>query len=307
MSGVEGLLGLGGDIRHAIDYGTLWATAHAMEEAGQLPKGQTADHFIRRNRGSYMRAFLNKLGVSNASIDAASQAVAPTTEDVHGAVKSLGVPDYTPQTTTGKYANTVASFLPGVLGTPASGPLELAANAARYAVVPGIASEAAGQATEGTQLEPWARLAGGMGAGSASATGESAIRNAVRLAKNFVEPMSGAGQRAIAARTLQSQFTNPQQASKELAAASALQVPGSALGETVPGSKPTTGQLTGDLGALSLEREFATRQPDLYKANEFGTGAEQQNAARTAALNGISGQRRSCRRRTVRSGAASQH
>ncbi len=152
LSGVEGLLGLGGDIRHAIDYGTLWATAHAMEEAGQLPKGQTADHFIRRNRGSYMRAFLNKLGVSNASIDAASQAVAPTTEDVHGAVKSLGVPDYTPQTTTGKYANTVASFLPGVLGTPASGPLELAANAARYAVVPGIASEAAGQATEGNSV-----------------------------------------------------------------------------------------------------------------------------------------------------------
>jgi hypothetical protein len=66
-----------------------------------------------------------------------------------------------------------------------------------------------------------------------------------------------------------------------------LQVPGAGLGEIVPGSKPTTGQLTGDLGALSLERELATKQPDLAKSNPFGTGSEQQNAARTVALNAI--------------------
>jgi hypothetical protein len=55
----------------------------------------------------------------------------------------------------------------------------------------------------------------------------------------------------------------------------------------VPGSRPTTGQLTGDLGVLSLERELATKQPDLAKSNPFGTGSEQQNAARMASLNEI--------------------
>ena len=66
-----------------------------------------------------------------------------------------------------------------------------------------------------------------------------------------------------------------------------MQVPGAGLGEIVPGSRPTTGQLTGDLGALSLERELATKQPDLAKSNPFGTGSQQQNAARTAALDAI--------------------
>ena len=69
-----------------------------------------------------------------------------------------------------------------------------------------------------------------------------------------------------------------------------MQVPGAGLGEIIPGSRPTTGQLTGDQGALQLEREFATRQPDLYRENEFGTGAQQQNAARTGALNAIQSQ-----------------
>ena len=91
----------------------------------------------------------------------------------------------------------------------------------------------------------------------------------------------------IAATKLQGAFTDPDAARAELAKAAALQVPGAGLGEIVPGSKPTTGQLTGDLGALSLERELATKQPDLAKSNPFGTGSEQQNAARTTALSGI--------------------
>jgi hypothetical protein len=45
--------------------------------------------------------------------------------------------------------------------------------------------------------------------------------------------------------------------------------------------------LTGDKGAFSFTRDLATKQPELYKENQFGTGSEQQNAARTAALSGI--------------------
>ena len=54
----------------------------------------------------------------------------------------------------------------------------------RYALVPGITSEAAGQATRGTALEPAARAAGRiLGAGGVAAlTRESAAANAVTKA-----------------------------------------------------------------------------------------------------------------------------
>lgn len=67
---------------------------------------------------------------------------------------------YAPQTTPGKYARTVGEFIPGALLPGAT-----VGNAMRFGVVPGLASEAAGQATEGTALEPWARAGAGIGAG----------------------------------------------------------------------------------------------------------------------------------------------
>jgi hypothetical protein len=67
-----------------------------------------------------------------------------------------------PQTTAGKYARTVGEFIPAA----AIGPGSLAKRAVTQALLPGMASEAAGQATEGTAFEPYARagaaVAGGM-------------------------------------------------------------------------------------------------------------------------------------------------
>ena len=199
-----------------------------------------------------------------------------------------GVPNYQPQTTAGRYANTIGSFLPGALATPAEGPMGVVGNAIKFGVIPGAASEAAGEATAGTGIEPWARFVAGAGAGvgaDLAATGAGAAWNA---GKNFVRPLSKEGQQDIAATTLRNKiFSDPDAAQAELAKAAALQVPGAGLGEIVPDSKPTTGQLTGDRGALAFERELATKQPDLAKSNPFGTGSEQQNAARTTALSGI--------------------
>lgn len=65
-----------------------------------------------------------------------------------------GATDYRGQTTAGKYAGTVGEFLPGAAafgGGTLGGLL-------RYGAIPGIASEAAGQATEGTAAEPYARF-----------------------------------------------------------------------------------------------------------------------------------------------------
>lgn len=67
--------------------------------------------------------------------------------------------DYQAQTTAGKYAGTVGEFLPAAVGGPA-GLLRRGATVA----VAGVGSEAAGQATEGTVLEPVARVVGAFAA-----------------------------------------------------------------------------------------------------------------------------------------------
>lgn len=87
----------------------------------------------------------------------------PTTQQLNKTVSEPFGGYYQPKTTAGHYAETVASFAPNAL-LPGS----LAARAARV-VVPGVASEAAGQATKGKPYEPLARaggaLAGGLGEG----------------------------------------------------------------------------------------------------------------------------------------------
>lgn len=66
-----------------------------------------------------------------------------------------------PETTAGRYAQTGAEFIPAAL----LGPGNMARNAITMGVIPGVASEAAGQATEGTDYEPWARGAAAIAAG----------------------------------------------------------------------------------------------------------------------------------------------
>ena len=264
----------------------LWAEAKIAEKLGKLAPGQTADDVIAKYRGSAGRALMSSLGLSDTAADVLG-AGAPTTADVNRVADLAGLPSHAPQTTAGKYAYTIGSFLPGALATPAEGPMGVLGNAIKFGVIPGAASEAVGEATAGTGIEPWARFVAGAGAGiraDLAATGAGAAWNA---GKNLVRPLSKEGQQDIAATKLQGAFSYPNAARAELAKAAALQVPGAGLGEIVPGSRPTTGQLTGDLGALSLERELATKQPDLAKSNPFGTGLEQQNAARTTALSGI--------------------
>ncbi len=72
---------------------------------------------------------------------------------------------YKPQTTAGKYAETVGEFVPAALAGPGGIVRKLAIGAA----VPGIASEAAGQATAGTPAEPYARAGAAIAAGAGAA------------------------------------------------------------------------------------------------------------------------------------------
>jgi hypothetical protein len=94
---------------------------------------------------------------------------------------------YRPQTTGGQYAETIASFAPA-----SALPGGMATRIAR-AAVPGAASEAAGQATAGTEYEPYARASGALVGGGitsisrpiASITGR--VANRAREAVGFGE------------------------------------------------------------------------------------------------------------------------
>jgi len=101
---------------------------------------------------------------------------------------------YEPRTTAGKYAETVGEFVaPGgmparaVRALPTAGRVatEYGVHLLQNAIIPGVASEAAGQATEGTAFEPYARIAGavmgngGVAAARSASTPESVIRRAV--------------------------------------------------------------------------------------------------------------------------------
>lgn len=70
-----------------------------------------------------------------------------------------GATDYRGDSRAAKFAGTIAEFLPGALAFGGGN------NLVRFGVAPGAASEAAGQMTEGTAIEPYARFAGALAGG----------------------------------------------------------------------------------------------------------------------------------------------
>lgn len=96
------------------------------------------------------------MGLENPNTTAGQKL--PTYADWKGRVEgAIGTELYEPRTTPGKFAQTIGEFAPMAIG----GGVGLAGRAARVAV-PAVASETAGQATQGTAAEPWARAAAGI-------------------------------------------------------------------------------------------------------------------------------------------------
>lgn len=106
---------------------------------------------------------------------------------------------YAPRTEPGEYGRTVGEFLaPGSIPTKSAlAAPGFAAKAGNWvadlfgnAVVPGIVSEAAGDLTEGSVLEPWARGVGAIGGNLAVAGGRSAVstEGAIRRAAGDISP-----------------------------------------------------------------------------------------------------------------------
>lgn len=106
-----------------------------------------------------------------------------------------------PKTTAGKYAETIASFAPAVAGGPGS----VAKRLLTRAIVPGAASEAAGQAARDIDpsLEPYARVAGAVAGGGVTALGKPIVRSLNSLTSRagapIIDPAVGAREAVAAA------------------------------------------------------------------------------------------------------------
>jgi len=90
-----------------------------------------------------------------------------------------GASEYKPTTTLGKYAGTVGEFIPGAIGAALTGGESLVPAIGKgilTSIIPGAASEAAGEATVGTKWEPVARAGAAILGGKLSSMGEAALR-----------------------------------------------------------------------------------------------------------------------------------
>ncbi len=102
-----------------------------------------------------IRAGVEKLGLTPANNPHAQ--FLPSSADIQNKVEQYTGKFYEPKTTAGKYAQTVGEFLPGAMAGPGG-----IARKAATALGGGLGSEFAGQKTEGTWIEPYARVAGGV-------------------------------------------------------------------------------------------------------------------------------------------------
>jgi hypothetical protein len=264
--GTEGLLGTAKDIPKLADYGLDWAEAHMAQALGQ----GDAQEIMQRTHGSAMRGMLGDKAFDALS-SFAPLSYMPGAADIQGAVNkvfpSLG---YKPQTGPGRYAHEIAAFAPGAL-IPGGGEAGIVSRLAGT-VAPAIGSETLGHMAQGTQYEPWARLIGA-GLGGLTQAG----------LQNYAAPMTKAGQEDIAATQLRDNTSEPDAALAKLRATQAQTPPGMTTGENVPGSKPTTAQITGDYGQVAAERAYQSGPGQAV----HGQRMAEQSAAQTGAARGV--------------------
>lgn len=149
VKGGIGMAGLLGDARGAIETGvdalSNWIISKATTPEDQ-EKAQQVLAAFKNNRPA--RSF-------------------PTSAEVRKTVEDQTGPLYEPKTRAGRDAQAVGEFVPGAL----AGPGGTLAKIIKFAAIPGVASEEAGHATEGTALEPYKPY---VKAGTAIATGGAA-------------------------------------------------------------------------------------------------------------------------------------
>jgi hypothetical protein len=170
--GAVGIPGLPGDVqalaRHFSPAEYLGNKfAEHFPEAAQWLKEQGEEN--RRRYGNLMER--GDLGPGGVTL--------PSSGDIQSAIENKVTGSwYEPQTPSGERAKTIASFVPQALAT---GGESVIPNLVKGAILPGAASQAAGEATQGTWMETPARILGAIGGaltGHGVQTGVNAARTA---------------------------------------------------------------------------------------------------------------------------------
>jgi hypothetical protein len=142
VKGAGAVLGMPSDVWHMLDRGYQYALTKGAEKMGLLTPEQ----------GETLRQ-----PMPGEEYGAGSDAI---NRHLMNVAKSAGADTSEPTTRAGEATEGVASFLPGSVAMGAESLGQIPRALVRYGLVPGAASEAAGQATKGTALEPYARVAG---------------------------------------------------------------------------------------------------------------------------------------------------
>ena len=158
----QGFLGKAADVAKSFVQG-----AGADAVFGALGAPGDAASFATRGIDKGVQKIAGWLG-AEPQPDAPVTTTLPTSAALHSAFNAAtGEPDYVPQTTAGRYAQTVGAFLPQAVATGGAG----VGNIVRQAVAPAIASQAAGDAAKGTALEGPARMGAALLTGGAGGLG----------------------------------------------------------------------------------------------------------------------------------------
>jgi hypothetical protein len=122
-------------------------------------------------------------------------------------------------------------------------------------------------------------LVGGIGTAGGITAGKYAGQQGFDLSKRLLAPLTQGGRQRLAGQTLLDAATNP------TAVRSALE-DGLENAELVPGSRPTTAQLTQDTGVEQLRRGLATRNPVPFKELDAQNAAARVEAMQNLAPEG---------------------
>lgn len=180
--GAADLAGLPGSIADALNSGGRWALREGYEAAtGKAPSSQG---------GAFERFFAGPSEeVSNLILGGSPFSGARARSGLSAVTG--GASEYEPQTTAGEFAGTVGEFIPGAAAFGGLSP----SNLMTYGVIPGLANEAAGQVTEGSAVEPYARIAASL--------------VAPMLASRMITPIGASADRLAARDALRAEGVNP--------------------------------------------------------------------------------------------------
>lgn len=170
----------------------------ASQPKEQAPQVDTMTDVAKSVAGGLGRGATSLLGLpgdllrfgSRVGIFPDSEPPIPSSKQIQDKAEGVTGKFYEPKTTAGKYASTVSEFMPGALLGPGS-----LASKALMGTTAALGSETAGQMTEGTSAEPYARLIGGLTgafAPSIAARGISPMRIAPER-QQFLDTLDQAG------------------------------------------------------------------------------------------------------------------